>query len=182
MTEPGDLYELLGIPRDASTADITRAYRRQARLLHPDARPGQPDEPERFRAVAAAYHVLGDPARRAAYDQALSGSGRSGPASRPPVPPPAAPAPPPAPPAGWPPGPWLAPPAFPGGFPAGATLRAGPARVDPPGSHPPAGGRDYDTARHLLAGGRDYDTARLAALALLLARHLDAADVWEWPW
>jgi hypothetical protein len=69
---PGpDLYQLLGVPREASREDIAQAWRRRARTEHPDSRPGDAAAPGRFRALAAAWHVLGDPARRAAYDQTL---------------------------------------------------------------------------------------------------------------
>jgi curved DNA-binding protein CbpA len=70
---PGpDLYQLLGVPPGASRDHIAQAWRRRARAEHPDSRPGDAAAPARFRALAAAWHVLGDPARRAAYDQALA--------------------------------------------------------------------------------------------------------------
>jgi curved DNA-binding protein CbpA len=64
-----DHYRVLGIPRHATTPEIRRAYRRLARQQHPDHNP-QPDGAERFRALAEAYAVLNDPARRARYDHA----------------------------------------------------------------------------------------------------------------
>jgi curved DNA-binding protein CbpA len=67
----GDLYRVLGVPREASREDIAQAWRRRARAEHPDTRPRDTAAPGRFRALAEAYHVLGDPARRAAYDRAL---------------------------------------------------------------------------------------------------------------
>jgi curved DNA-binding protein CbpA len=67
-----DLYQLLGVPRGASREEITQAWRRRARAEHPDARPADADAAGRFRAVAEAYRVLGDPARRTAYDRALA--------------------------------------------------------------------------------------------------------------
>ena len=70
---PGpDLYQLLGVPYEASREEIAQAWRRRARAEHPDSRPGDAAAPGRFRALATAWHVLGDPARRAAYDQALA--------------------------------------------------------------------------------------------------------------
>ena len=70
---PGpDLYQLLGVPREASREEIAQAWRRRARAEHPDSRPGDADAPGRFRALAEAWQVLGDPARRAAYDRALA--------------------------------------------------------------------------------------------------------------
>ena len=75
-SDPGgpdpDLYQLLGVPRDASREEIALAWRRRARHEHPDTRPADADAPGRFRALAEAYQVLGDPARRADYDQALA--------------------------------------------------------------------------------------------------------------
>ena len=70
---PGpDLYQLLGVPREASREEIAQAWRRRARDEHPDARPADADAPGRFRALAEAWQVLGDPGRRAAYDRALA--------------------------------------------------------------------------------------------------------------
>ena len=66
-----DLYQLLGVPREASHREIALAWRSRARTEHPDARPSDAEAPARFRALAQAWQVLGDPARRSAYDQAL---------------------------------------------------------------------------------------------------------------
>jgi len=71
MTGPDidhDYYRLLGVPRDASTAEIRRAYRRLARQHHPDRNP-HPDSPDRFRTLTDAYAALNDPIRRARYDE-----------------------------------------------------------------------------------------------------------------
>jgi curved DNA-binding protein CbpA len=67
-----DLYEVLGVARDASRAEIALAWRRRARDEHPDARHGDAGDPARFRALAEAWAVLGDPGRRAAYDRGLA--------------------------------------------------------------------------------------------------------------
>ena len=64
-----DLYQLLGVTRGASGGEITRAWRRRAAAEHPDRRPRDAAAPARFRALTEAYQVLGDPARRAAYDR-----------------------------------------------------------------------------------------------------------------
>jgi DnaJ domain len=66
-----DLYQLLGVARAAGGGEIARAWRRRALAEHPDRRPGDAAAPARFRALAEAYRVLGDPARRAAYDRSL---------------------------------------------------------------------------------------------------------------
>ena len=76
-TTEQDYYELLGVPRDASHADIKRAFRRLARELHPDVSEA-PDAERRFRAVAEAYEVLSDPERRRTYDRFGHAGLRSG--------------------------------------------------------------------------------------------------------
>lgn len=65
-----DHYKVLGIPRDADARTIKHAYRQKAKNVHPD-RNGDPAATRVFRAVAEAYEVLGDPARRARYDGLL---------------------------------------------------------------------------------------------------------------
>lgn len=67
-TAERDYYEVLGVARGASDADIKRAFRALARELHPDVS-GAPDAERQFREVAEAYEVLSDPQRRATYDR-----------------------------------------------------------------------------------------------------------------
>jgi curved DNA-binding protein len=64
-----NLYETLGVKRDASVDDIRKAYRKLARKHHPDVNPGNKASEDRFKAASAAYEVLSDPKRRAAYDE-----------------------------------------------------------------------------------------------------------------
>jgi curved DNA-binding protein CbpA len=145
-----DHYQLLGVPRQASRAEIAQAWRRRARAEHPDARPADAAAPGRFQALAEAWRVLGDPARRAAYDRALDRP--LPPGARVPV--------------------TVRPPRTPSG-PGGVTpgvsapgppLRAGPVRVD--GGPAAPGGAE-----------RDIQLAILARLALRgLARDRD----WPW--
>ena len=63
-----DYYELLGVARGASDAEIKQSFRSLARELHPDVS-SEPDTDRRFREVAEAYEVLSDPERRALYDR-----------------------------------------------------------------------------------------------------------------
>jgi curved DNA-binding protein CbpA len=155
-TSPGKLYELLGVPPDATQADITRAYHRRARSVHPDTQAGQGGEPVGFHELEAAYRVLRDPARRAAYDQTLRPpSHQPGLVPRAAMPPPSR--------------------AWPGRRPGGAAVWAGPTWVSPPSGSGPAAG---------LQSGSDAD-AGLAMLALLLAHRLGEIPYpgeEGWPW
>ncbi|MBL1067849.1 molecular chaperone DnaJ [Streptomyces sp. 7-21] len=80
-----DYYKVLGVPKDATEAEIKKAYRKLARENHPDANKGDARAEERFKDVSEAYDVLGDPKRRKEYDEAraLFGGGgfRTGPGS-----------------------------------------------------------------------------------------------------
>jgi len=62
-----DLYDILGVARDASAEDVKKAYRRLAREHHPDVN-ADPEAEERFKEVAGAYEILSDPQKRARYD------------------------------------------------------------------------------------------------------------------
>ncbi len=64
-----DPYEVLGIPKTATEAEIKRAYRRLARKHHPDVNPGDTSAQKKFQEIATAWEVLKDPARRERYDR-----------------------------------------------------------------------------------------------------------------
>lgn len=64
-----DYYDLLGIHRNATDAEIKRAYRRLAHQYHPDKNPGDKSAEEKFKEINEAYEVLSDPEKRAYYDQ-----------------------------------------------------------------------------------------------------------------
>lgn len=63
-----DLYEALGVARDADQAEIRKSFKKLARQYHPDLNQ-DPKAAERFKEVSAAYEVLGDESRRALYDE-----------------------------------------------------------------------------------------------------------------
>jgi curved DNA-binding protein len=77
-----DYYKTLGVARDATQAEIKRAYRKLARRFHPDVSK-EPDAEARFKEINEANEVLHDPEKRAAYD-ALGSSWRAGQDFRPP--------------------------------------------------------------------------------------------------
>jgi molecular chaperone DnaJ len=62
------LYDVLGVSREASEAEVRRSYRRLARRYHPDLNPGDGEAAARYAAITRAYETLVDPARRRAYD------------------------------------------------------------------------------------------------------------------
>jgi molecular chaperone DnaJ len=64
-----DYYKILGVAETATDKEITRAYRKLAKQLHPDANPNDPTAESRFKDVSAAYDVLGDATKRKEYDE-----------------------------------------------------------------------------------------------------------------
>jgi curved DNA-binding protein len=83
-----DYYEILGVPRKASQAEIKKAFRKLARQSHPDVKPGDKGAEQRFKDINEAHTVLADPQKRKLYDQvganweafsrAGAGAGRGG--------------------------------------------------------------------------------------------------------
>lgn len=67
-----NLYQLLGLPRDASLEDIKKAYRQLAKRHHPDRTQNNPHDTEIFKAVAVAFATLSNPQKRAEYDRTLT--------------------------------------------------------------------------------------------------------------
>jgi len=79
MSEPRDYYEILGVARDASEAEIKKAYRKLALKHHPDRNPDDPEAESRFKEASEAYSVLSDSQKRQMFDrfghQGLRGAG-----------------------------------------------------------------------------------------------------------
>ena len=69
MTTKRDLYEVLGISRNASQEEIKKAYRKLAIQYHPDKNPGNKEAEDKFKEIAEAYAILSDPDKRSNYDR-----------------------------------------------------------------------------------------------------------------
>ena len=64
-----DYYDVLGVSKGATNPEIKKAYRKKAIEFHPDKNPGDSSSEEKFKDAAEAYEVLGDPDKKAKYDQ-----------------------------------------------------------------------------------------------------------------
>ena len=73
-----NLYETLGVAKNASQDEIKKAYRKLARQYHPDKNPGDAEAEARFKEVQTAYDVLSDAEKRKAYDRFGSANGQPG--------------------------------------------------------------------------------------------------------
>jgi molecular chaperone DnaJ len=73
-----DYYAALGVPKDASAADIKKSYRKLARQFHPDANSGDSKAEEKFKEISEAYDVLSDTTKRKEYDEARALFGAGG--------------------------------------------------------------------------------------------------------
>lgn len=62
-------YDLLGVPKDASTGQIKKAYYKLAREWHPDKNPDDPKAEDKFKELTQAYEILSDPEQRERYDK-----------------------------------------------------------------------------------------------------------------
>jgi DnaJ-class molecular chaperone len=73
-----DPYSVLGVSKTASAEEIKKAYRKLAKKLHPDVNPGDKKSEEKFKEVSSAFEVLGDPKKRALFDEFGEVSTRQG--------------------------------------------------------------------------------------------------------
>jgi molecular chaperone DnaJ len=73
-----NLYETLGVAKNASADEIKKAYRKLVREVHPDKNPGNAEAEARFKEVQSAYDVLSDPEKRKQYDRFGSTNGQAG--------------------------------------------------------------------------------------------------------
>lgn len=64
-----DFYQILSVSRSANTNEIKKAYRKLAKILHPDKNQDDPDASQKFQDLGAAYEALSDPEKRELYDR-----------------------------------------------------------------------------------------------------------------
>ena len=69
MADKRDYYEVLGVAKNASDAELKKAYRKLAKKYHPDVNPGDKNAEAKFKEATEAYTVLSDPEKRKQYDQ-----------------------------------------------------------------------------------------------------------------
>ena len=69
MAEKRDYYEVLGVDKNASDAELKKAYRKLAKKYHPDTNPGDKEAEAKFKEASEAYAVLSDADKRRQYDQ-----------------------------------------------------------------------------------------------------------------
>ena len=69
MADKRDYYEVLGVSKTATDAELKKAYRVLAKKYHPDSNPGDKEAEAKFKEASEAYAVLSDPDKRAKYDQ-----------------------------------------------------------------------------------------------------------------
>ncbi len=76
MQSVRNYYEVLGVPRDVSSEEIKKTFRRLARQYHPDVNPGDESAEEKFKDINEAYDILSDETKRADYDQLIFGKSK----------------------------------------------------------------------------------------------------------
>ena len=69
MSQPRDYYDVLGVSKTASDAEVKKAYRKLAMKYHPDKNPDDAAAEERFKEASEAYSVLSDAEKRSTYDR-----------------------------------------------------------------------------------------------------------------
>ena len=69
MAEKRDYYDVLGVSKDATDAEIKSAFRKKAKEFHPDLNKDNPDAEKKFKEAQEAYSVLSDESKRKSYDQ-----------------------------------------------------------------------------------------------------------------